>query len=96
MLAAGLLEEVRGLIAAGFGRNLKSMCSIGYKEAAAWLAGELSEEEACRLIKRNTRHYAKRQLTWFKADPDILWFEYPDNSGTITKHAIEFYEHQEA
>jgi tRNA dimethylallyltransferase len=96
MLAAGLLEEVRGLIAAGFGRNLKSMCSIGYKEVAASLAGELSAEEACRLIKRNTRHYAKRQLTWFKADPDILWFEYPDNSGTITRHAIEFYEHQEA
>jgi tRNA dimethylallyltransferase len=96
MLAAGLKEEVRGVMAAGFGRNLKSMRSIGYKETAAWLAGDISAEEACRLIKRNTRHYAKRQMTWFKADPDILWFEYPDNSGSMIRHAIEFYAQQEA
>ena len=96
MLAAGLMEEVRRVIAAGFGRNLKSMRSIGYKETAALLAGEISAEEACRLIKRNTRHYAKRQMTWFKADTDILWFEYPVNSGTIIRHAIEFYEQREA
>ncbi len=96
MLAAGLEEEVRGVMAAGFGRNLKSMRSIGYKETAACLAGEISAEEAFRLIKRNTRHYAKRQMTWFKADPDILWFEYPDNSGSMIRHAIEFYAQQEA
>ncbi len=96
MLAAGLMEEVHKLMAAGFDRNCKAMRSIGYKETAACLAGELSAEEACRLIKRNTRHYAKRQITWFKADPDILWFEYPDNSGTMTRHAIEFYEQREA
>jgi tRNA dimethylallyltransferase len=96
MLAAGLMAEVYGLVAAGFDCNLKAMRSIGYKEAAACLSGELSAEEACRLIKRNTRHYAKRQLTWFKADPNILWFEYPDNSGTIIRHAIEFFEQQEA
>ncbi|MFZ4855117.1 MAG: tRNA (adenosine(37)-N6)-dimethylallyltransferase MiaA [Desulfuromonadaceae bacterium] len=95
MLAAGLMAEVRGLVAAGFDRNLKSMRSIGYKETAACLFGEVSAEEACRLIKRNTRHYAKRQLTWFRADPDILWFEYPDNSGTIAEYAIEFYEQGE-
>ncbi len=96
MIAAGLMEEVRGIMAAGFGRNLKSMRSIGYKETAACLAGEISAEEACRLIKRNTRHYAKRQMTWFKANPDILWFEYPDNSDSIISHAIEFYEQREA
>ncbi len=95
MLAAGLLKEVSGLLAAGFGRELKSLRSIGYKEAAAHLCGELSAEEAARLIKRDTRHYAKRQLTWFKADPDILWFEYPEKFGTILTHAIEFYERQE-
>jgi tRNA dimethylallyltransferase len=96
MLAAGLLEEVAALLAAGFGRNLKSMRSIGYKEAAARLRGELSGEEAIRLIKRDTRHYAKRQLTWFKADPDILWFEYPEKFDTILQHAIEFFELREA
>ncbi len=95
MLAEGLMEEVRGLISSGLGRDLKAMSSIGYKESAACLFGEISADEASRLIKRNTRHYAKRQLTWFKADSDILWFEYPDNSGTIAKHAIEFYEQRE-
>ncbi|MDD2581628.1 MAG: tRNA (adenosine(37)-N6)-dimethylallyltransferase MiaA [Desulfuromonadaceae bacterium] len=92
MMSVGLLEEVSGLLADGFGRDLKSMRSIGYKEAAACLSGELSAGEAVRLIKRDTRHYAKRQMTWFKADPDILWFEYPENFGTILEHAIEFYE----
>lgn len=92
MLDAGLREEVAGLLAAGFDRELKSMRSIGYKEMVACLCGELSAEEAATLIKRNTRHYAKRQLTWFKADPDILWFEYPEKFGTIIQHAIEFFE----
>ena len=96
MLKDGLLDEVCGLLAAGFGRVLKPMRSIGYKEAAAQLYGELSSEETVRLIKRDTRHYAKRQLTWFKADPDILWFEYPEKFGTILRHAIEFFEQREA
>lgn len=95
MLADGLLGEVSALLAAGYGRDLKPMRSIGYKEAAAHLSGELSREEAVRLIKRDTRHYAKRQWTWFKADPDILWFEYPGKFGIILQHAIKFYEQQE-
>lgn len=95
MLADGLLGEVSALLAAGFGRDLKPLRSIGYKEAAAHLCGELSREEAARLIKRDTRHYAKRQLTWFMADPDILWFEYPGKFGIILQHAIKFYEQQE-
>lgn len=96
MLAAGLLGEVRGLLSAGFGRELKAMRSIGYKESIAHLLGEIPLEEAVRLIKRDTRHYAKRQLTWFKADPNILWFEYPEKFDTIFQHVIEFYERREA
>jgi tRNA dimethylallyltransferase len=96
MLADGLLQEVSGLLAAGFGREHKSMRSIGYKESAANLCGEINLEEAVRLIKQNTRHYAKRQLTWFNADPDILWFEYPEKFATILKLAIEFYDRREA
>ena len=92
MLSAGLLSEVSGLLAAGYGRDLKAMRSIGYKEAAAHLCEERSIKEAAALIKRDTRHYAKRQLTWFKADPDILWFEYPEKFGIILQHAIEFFE----
>jgi tRNA dimethylallyltransferase len=96
MLAAGLLREVSDLLTAGYGRDLKAMRSIGYKEAAAHLCGELSVEECASLIKRDTRHYAKRQLTWFKADPDILWFEYPENFVIIKQHAIDFFELREA
>jgi len=96
MLASGLMEEVRSLLAAGYGRDIKSLRSIGYKEVVAHLSGDVSAEEAVRLIKRNTRHYAKRQLTWFKADPDILWFEYPEKFDKMLEHAIEFYEQREA
>ena len=95
MMAAGLLAEVEGLLAAGYGRDLKSMRSIGYKEAAAHLNGELSGEEAVRLIKRDTRHYAKRQRTWFKADKNIMWFEYPEKFGTVLEYTFNFYEQQE-
>ena len=91
MLSDGLIGEVDALLAAGYSRDLKALRSIGYKEIAAYVRGELSLEDAVRLIKRDTRHYAKRQLTWFNADADILWFEYPEKFGTILSHAIEFF-----
>jgi tRNA dimethylallyltransferase len=96
MLANGLLDEVQGLLAQGYGRDLKAMNSIGYKEATAFLAGEYSRDEAARLIKRNTRHYAKRQFTWFNSVSDIIWLEYPENFDTILLHAIDVIDRQEA
>ncbi len=96
MMASGLLDEVRGLLTSGFGRDLKAMRAIGYKETAAYLSGEISLSEAVRLIKRDTRRYAKRQSTWFNADPDILWFEYPEKFATLLQHAIDFFERREA
>ena len=96
MLEQGLVQEVQRLLDAGYGPDAKAMRSIGYKEMTAHLAGESSLEEASRLIKRNTRHYAKRQLTWFNADKDILWLEYPAEFDTILKHAIEFFDLREA
>lgn len=92
MFEDGLPDEVLSLLSAGFSRHLKPMRSIGYKETAGYLCGELAIEEAVRLIKRDSRHYAKRQLTWFNADPDILWFEYPDNFATISMKAVDFFE----
>ncbi|MDD2365911.1 MAG: tRNA (adenosine(37)-N6)-dimethylallyltransferase MiaA [Desulfuromonadaceae bacterium] len=92
MLKDGLVDEVRELLGTGFCRDLKALRSIGYKEVVAHLYGEAAYEEACRLIKRNTRHYAKRQLTWFKADQDILWFEYPEKFGSILNNVIDFFE----
>ena len=96
MISDGLFKEVNSLLASGYGRELKAMRSIGYKEAAAHLCGELSIEEAVRLIKRDTRHYAKRQLTWFRADPDILWFEYPEKFVNILAEANDFFTQREA
>ncbi|QEM67123.1 tRNA (adenosine(37)-N6)-dimethylallyltransferase MiaA [Geobacter sp. FeAm09] len=91
MLAAGLVAEVGGLLARGYDRQSKAMRAIGYKETAAYLAGECGLDEAVWIMKRDTRRYAKRQLTWFNADPDILWFEYPGKFATILRHAIEFF-----
>jgi tRNA dimethylallyltransferase len=91
MLAMGLIDEVRSLLDAGYGPGLKSMRSIGYKEIAAYLRGDCSLDEAVRLMKRDTRRYAKRQLTWFRADHEIIWLEYPDNFATMCSHVIEFY-----
>lgn len=95
MVADGLLQEVAALSTAGYGRELKSMRSIGYKEMSAVLAGEYDLGAAVELIKRDTRRYAKRQLTWFKADKDILWLEYPENFATILNSAIDFFEREE-
>jgi tRNA dimethylallyltransferase len=92
MLSMGLLNEVQGLLQAGFGPELKAMRSIGYKEACACLAGEQSIEETDLLIKRNSRRYAKRQITWFNSDSSIIWLEYPEKFATILRHCIEFFE----
>jgi tRNA dimethylallyltransferase len=95
MIEQGLIQEIQQLLDAGYRREEKSMRSIGYKEITAFLAGEYDLDEAIRLVQRNTRHYAKRQLTWFSADRNILWFEYPAEFDTILRHAIEFFEHEE-
>ena len=92
MLAEGLLEEAQRLLKNGYGPESKAMRAIGYKEAVACLRGEYSQEDAALLIKRDTRHYAKRQLTWFNADPDIIWLEYPEKVVTILQQAIEFFD----
>ena len=76
MLADGLVDEVRGLLAAGYHPGLKALRSIGYKEICAYLSGALTLPEATELIQRDSRHYAKRQLTWFKKEPEINWVEY--------------------
>ena len=75
MLASGLLEEVRWLLHQGYLSTLKSMRSIGYRHVADHLEGRTSWDETVRLFKRDTRRYAKRQLTWFGADPAIQWLE---------------------
>jgi tRNA dimethylallyltransferase len=91
MVAAGLEQEVRGLLDAGFAPSLKAMRAIGYKEMCAAISGACSTDEAIRLIKRDSRHFAKRQLTWFQKDDEINWVEYPENFVTILPTVIEFF-----
>ncbi len=77
-LAKGLVEETRGLLAKGYGRQLGSMKALGYKQVAGCLAGDYGYDEAVRLLKRDTRHFAKRQLTWFRKEPGIRWMAIDD------------------
>jgi tRNA dimethylallyltransferase len=73
MLKAGLLEEVKKLAALGHTREQVSMQGLGYKEILGFLEGEYTLEEAIEILKRDTRHFAKRQLTWFKREKDVTW-----------------------
>ena len=75
MLDEGLVEEVRRLAQMGYTRDMVSMQGLGYKEILAYLEGEYSLEEAVRIIKRDTRHFAKRQLTWFRRERDVVWID---------------------
>ena len=75
MVEAGLLDEVRGLLASGVPRGAQAMQGIGYKEMAAYIAGETTFDEALRNIKKATRHFAKRQFTWYRKMPYIRWFD---------------------
>lgn len=73
MMEEGILEEVRYLKERGVKRESTAMQGLGYKELYAYLDGECTLEEAVRIIKRDTRHFAKRQLTWFKRERDVIW-----------------------
>jgi tRNA dimethylallyltransferase len=91
MIAEGLVDEVKALLDQGFSPSLKALRSIGYSQISAYLAGEYGLDEAVRLIKRDTRRYAKRQLTWFNNDKEIKWVEYSDNFANICDYVIEFF-----
>lgn len=75
MLEHGLVEEVRRLQAQGCTRDMVSMQGLGYKEILDYLDGRCSYEEAVRVLKRDTRHFAKRQLTWFRRERDVIWVD---------------------
>lgn len=75
MIKGGLFEEVSRLHELGFGRDLKPLQSLGYRHAGMVLSGETEKDEAVRLMKRDTRRFAKRQLTWFRSEPEVLWFD---------------------
>lgn len=75
MVGQGLVEEVRGLLDGGVPADCQAMKAIGYKEIVPFLSGEASWEDTDALLKLNTRHYAKRQLTWMRREEDVLWVD---------------------
>jgi tRNA dimethylallyltransferase len=82
MIEKGWIEEVKKLLEKGYSPKLKPFKAIGYKYIIQYLQGKISLEKAIELIQRDTRRYAKRQLTWFKKEPDIYWFN-PDEKERI-------------
>ena len=75
MMETGLVDEVKRLRARGVPKDAISMQGLGYKELYAYLDGAYPLEEAVRIIKRDTRHFAKRQLTWFRRERDVVWID---------------------
>ena len=78
MVERGLVEEVKKLKDMGYHREMVSMQGLGYKEILDYLDGKMTLDEAIYIIKRETRHFAKRQLTWFRREKDVIWFDRRD------------------
>lgn len=90
MIEGGLLEEVRGLVARGFGLDLKPLRSVGYRQMGAVIQGAMEPADALAEMKQETRHLAKRQLTWFRRDRGIRWYHPEKQKDEIFKAVIEF------
>jgi tRNA dimethylallyltransferase len=85
MFARGLADEVRGLLEQGVGADAPPFRALGYRHVLRYLGGEISLEEAKSLTKIDTRHYAKRQMTWFRKMDGVVWFS-PDDRGGLEQY----------
>lgn len=81
---AGIVREVRDLLAGGVPAGANALKALGYREVMAHLRGELDLKETIALVKRNTRRYARRQITWFRKEPNVHWFD----AGVLAPDAI--------
>ena len=90
MMQLGLVREVETLFAMGYGPELRPLRSIGYKQIGMYLTGAIPLDEAVSLIYRETRRFAKRQLTWLRHDPDNIWIELPGEASVVEAHARKF------
>lgn len=89
MMAEGLVEEVRGLAARGYGQSLPSMSGLGYRQIAQYLRGEATLDDAVLLIKRHTRRFVRQQYNWFRLDdPGIHWFDMADYDESDLLHLV--------
>lgn len=88
MLNSGLVEEVKGLMDKGVSLKNQCMQGIGYKEIYSFLSGEITLEKATEMIKLNTKHYAKRQITFFKRLPNLVWLK-PDTDFNLAERIVK-------
>ena len=88
MMKQGLLDEVRALLDEGYDPGLVSMQGLGYKEFIPYFSGARSLEESVYILKRDTRHFAKRQLTWFRREKDVVWINKNDYADEA--HILEY------
>ena len=93
MITEGLVDEVKHLKELGYDRSYVSMQALGYKEIFGYLEGEISLDEAIYIIKRDTRHFAKRQITWFKREKEVLWVNKPHFDYNNDKILDYMYQH---
>lgn len=92
MFTQGWVEEVKNILSMGIIDTVKPFSSIGYKEILLNIKGSILYEDMVKDIQKHTRHYAKRQFTWFAKEKNMDWFEYPEDSESITKKVVEFLE----
>ena len=87
----GLVEETRSLLARGYDESLGSMKALGYRQMTGYLKGRYGWEEAVRRLQRDTRHFAKRQLTWFRSDPALTWLAITeqDSAGQVAQRILD-------
>ncbi len=90
MLAQGWIEEVKNILSMGVSDTLKPFSSIGYREILLYIKSSIPYKDMVKDIQKYTRHYAKRQFTWFAKEKDIHWFEYPEDLDLIVKKTAEF------
>jgi tRNA dimethylallyltransferase len=98
MMESGLLKEVQMLKGKGYTKDMVSMQGLGYKEILAYLDGEITLEEAIYILKRDTRHFAKRQLTWFKRETDVIWIpknEFQYENALILANMLDILNNKE-
>lgn len=89
MLSQGLIEETLSLMREGYALTLKPLQSIGYRHAIWFLKGLVTQPEMLRLLQRDTRHFAKRQLTWFRRDPRISWYDLEIDLNVILESVVQ-------
>jgi tRNA dimethylallyltransferase len=92
MMARGLLAEVQALLAR-YGPDGRALKSLGYRQLVRHLAGDCTLEDAVVHIKRDTRQFARRQLTWFRSEPGVLW--YPSSPADLPAQAVRFFAQED-